>query len=80
MSRPRIIRRILDWSARLFIVGWAVRNVIGALAVVPIFAELIRQGGTPMAIWIAICALAGVVLNIAVPTIAYRKIKARLRK
>lgn len=79
MSRP-IIRRVVDWAARLFIVGWAVRNVIGLIAIVPIFAELIRQGGTLMAIWIGVCSLAGVALNIALPALAYRKIKARLGK
>jgi hypothetical protein len=79
MSRA-IIRRAFDLAARLFILGWAVRNVIGLIAVVPIFAELIRQGGTLMAIWIGVCSLAGVALNIALPTLAYRKIRARLAR
>lgn len=77
MTKTRF-RKLLDLAAKLFIVGWAIRNVIGVLAVIPVFTKMIEMGGTPMAIWLAFCSVAGIALNILLPTLAYRKLRAKL--
>jgi len=70
--------KALTCTARLFIAGWAIRNIAGLIATIPIFTAMIHAGGTPMAIWIAACSVAGVALNIGVPWLVYRRTVAWL--
>lgn len=77
LPKIKLSRKWLDRFAALFIAGWAARNVIALIATIPVFAEMIEMGGTPMAIWIAFCGLAGIALSVLVPWIAYRKIRAK---
>ena len=73
-----MIRRAIELGAKLFFVGWAARNVIGLIAVIPVFGAMIEAGGAPMAIWIAVCSIAGAALNIIVPMLALRKLRRML--
>lgn len=69
--------KLITWSVRLFMAGWAIRNIVGLIATIPIFTAMIEAGGTLMAIWVGLCSLAGVALNIGLPWLAYRKLRSR---
>lgn len=74
----KFLKPLLTIAARLFIVGWAIRNVLGLIAVIPIFAKMIELGGAPMAVWLAFCSVVGLALNILIPAFAYAKLKKAL--
>ena len=56
-------------------IGIAGNEIRGILMAGPVLATLIREWGTPMAIWIAFCSLAGIALSVVVPVWIYRKVK-----
>ncbi len=58
-------------------------EIRGLVLAAPVIYGLYLSGGTPMAIWIAICSLGGIALSVIVPLFAAKKLqgfaKARLQ-
>ena len=62
----------------LALLGWlalVANEIRGVVLAVPVLIALYQSGGTPMAIWIAFCSLAGIALSVVVPVWIYRKVK-----
>lgn len=53
-------------------------EVRGFLFAAPVLYGLYLAGGAPMALWIAVCSLAGIALSVAVPTLLAGKLRRRL--
>ena len=66
-----LLRALLGVTA----IGIAANEIRGAAMAVPVLIALYQSGGTPMAIWIAFCSLAGIALSVVVPVWIYRKVK-----
>lgn len=52
-----------------------VNEVRGIVLAAPVFYGLYVSGGTLMAIWLAICSLAGIVASVLIPLWVARKLK-----
>lgn len=50
-------------------------EIRGILMAAPLFYSVYEAGGTPAAIWIGVCALAGVALSVIVPLFVARRLR-----
>lgn len=53
----------------------AANEIRGLILTAPVFYEMYKAGGTPAAIWLGVCALAGIALSVAVPLLIAKKFK-----
>lgn len=65
---------ILAWLLKFGAVALVVNEIRGLILVAPVMYGLWMSGGTPMAIWIAVCSLGGIALSVIVPIFAMRKL------
>lgn len=65
---------ILAWLLKFGAVALVVNEIRGLILVAPVMYGLWMSGGTPMAIWIAVCSLGGIALSVIVPILAMRKL------
>ena len=70
--RPRNIVRLLIRAGLGLLVANEVRGVILAG---PVLYGMYEAGGTAMAIWLALCSLAGIALSVIGPLFVARKFK-----
>ena len=59
---------------KIGIVAFVLNEVRGLVLAAPVLYGLYLSGGTPMAIWLAFCSLAGIALSVIVPVFAYKKL------
>ena len=59
---------------RLGAVLVVLNEIRGIVLAAPVFYGLYQAGGTLAAIWLAICALGGIALSVAVPAYALRRL------
>jgi hypothetical protein len=55
-----------------------INEVRGLVLAAPVLYAMYLSGGTWMALWVGFCSLAGIVLSVAVPLYAGRKLKLHL--
>lgn len=65
---------ILAWLLKFGAVALVINEIRGLVLVAPVMYGLYLSGGTPMAIWIAVCSLGGIALSVIVPMFAIRKL------
>ncbi|MEL1251008.1 hypothetical protein [Aurantiacibacter gilvus] len=65
----------LELAGKALAVLLVANEIRGLILTAPVFYGLYQAGGTPMAIWIAICSLGGIVLSVVVPLFAAGKLK-----
>lgn len=49
-------------------------EVRGLVLTVPVFYGLYEAGGTPMAVWLGVCSLAGIALSVVAPLLVAKKL------
>ena len=50
-------------------------EVRGVVFAAPVLYEMYEAGGTPMAIWLGVCSLAGIAASVVAPLLIARKLK-----
>ncbi len=58
---------------KIGIVAFVLNEVRGLVLAAPVLYGLYLSGGTPMAIWLAFCSLAGIALSVIVPMFALKR-------
>lgn len=58
---------------KIGIVAFVLNEVRGLILAAPVLYGLYLSGGTPMAIWLAVCSLGGIALSVIVPMFALRR-------
>ena len=53
----------------------AANEVRGLVLTAPVFYQMYEAGGTPLAIWLGVCSLAGIALSVAAPLLIAKKLK-----
>jgi hypothetical protein len=69
---PRIIVRLLVKADLAELLANEIRGLVLAG---PVLYALYEAGGTAMAIWVALCSLAGIAISVVVPLFIARKFK-----
>lgn len=71
------MKTFLKSLGKLAAVAFILNEVRGIVIAVPVMYGLYQAGGTLMAIWLAVCSLAGIVLSVVVPIVVQRIWKRR---
>lgn len=71
LARNKWAKRLLCCGAVLLIAN----EIRGLILAVPVLYALWQSGGTLMAMWVAFCALAGILLSVIVPLWAARRLR-----
>lgn len=66
---------LLIWLLRAGATGVALNEIRGLILAGPVIYGLYTSGGTAMAIWVALCSLAGIALSLIVPLFAVNKVR-----
>ena len=69
--RWNIVRLLVKAGLGLLVVN----EIRGLVLAGPVLYGLYQAGGTAMAIWLALCSLAGIALSVFVPLLVARKFK-----
>lgn len=67
---------MIEPLAKVFAAFLFLNEIRGIVFTAPVFYALYQSGGTLLAIWMAVCALGGILLSVLVPLFAAKKIKA----
>lgn len=70
--QPRIFVRLLVKAGLGLLVANEIRGIILAA---PVLYAMYEAGGTAMAVWLAVCSLAGIALSVFGPLFVARKLK-----
>jgi len=57
------------------IVAWLANEVRGVVLAGPVIYAMYRSGGAWMAMWLGLCALAGIAISVVAPILVARKLK-----
>jgi hypothetical protein len=60
---------------RIGAIGFVANEVRGLVLAGPVLYGMYQAGGTLMAIWTAICSLAGIAISVAMPMIVARRLR-----
>lgn len=60
---------------RIGAVAFVANEVRGLILAGPVLYGMYQAGGTLMAIWTAVCSLAGIAISVLVPVVAARRLK-----
>ena len=60
---------------RAGIVLLVVNEIRGIVLAAPVFYGMYEAGGTPMAVWLGVCSLAGIALSVVVPLFVAKQLK-----
>lgn len=71
LARNKWAQRLLGCAAVLLILN----EVRGLILAAPVLYALWYSGGTIMAMWVAFCSLAGIILSVIVPLWAARRLR-----
>lgn len=70
-SLSSLINMFIGGGAFLLVLN----EVRGLVLAAPVLYSMFKAGGTPAAIWIGVCSLAGIALSVIVPFLAVRWFK-----
>lgn len=66
------MKKLFRILSKIAFAGLIANELRGAILAVPVMYALYQAGGTLMAIWLAVCSLAGIALTVVVPLILQR--------
>lgn len=72
-----LMKKLFNIIGKIALLGLVANEVRGLVLAVPVMYALYQSGGTLMAIWIAVCSLAGIALTVVIPILVHRRLTRR---